>query len=81
MYGAQFDAATRLAAEPRQRLSGLQGALGLLPRTYATTTFNPQATGYNPLLGLLQLLGGTGTNIGGITVPGLDPTLTGGGSS
>jgi len=81
MYGAQFDAANRLALEPRQRLSGLQSALGLLPRTYATTTFNPQATGYNPLLGLLQLLGGTGTNIGGITVPGLDPTLTGGGSS
>ena len=81
MYGAQFDAANRLALEPRQRLASLQGALGLLPRTYATTTFNPQATGYNPLLGLLQLLGGTGTNIGGITVPGLDPTLTGGGSS
>lgn len=81
IYGAQFDAATRLAAEPRQRLAGLQSALGLLPQTYATTTFNPQGTGYNPLLGLLQLLGGTGTNIGGITVPGFDPTLTGGGSS
>ena len=81
MYGAEFDAATRLAAEPRQRLSTLQGMLGLLPQTYATTTFNPQGTGYNPLLGLLQLLGGTGTNIGGITVPGFDPTLTGGGSS
>ena len=81
MYGAEFDAATRLAAEPQRRLDSLRAALGMLPTARATTTFNPQATGYNPLLGLLQLLGGTGTNIGGITVPGLDPTLTGGGSS
>ena len=73
MYGAQFDAANRLALEPRQRLSALQGMLSLLPTTRSTTTFNPQATGFNPLLGILQLLGG------GINLPGIDPTA--GGSS
>ena len=73
MYGAQFDAANRLALEPRQRLSALQGMLSLLPTTRSTTTFNPQATPFNPLLGILQLLGG------GINLPGFDPTA--GGSS
>ena len=73
MFGAQFDAANRLALEPRQRLSALQGMLSLLPTTRSTTTFNPQATGFNPLLGILQLLGG------GINLPGIDPTA--GGSS
>ena len=73
MYGAQFDAANRLAAEPRQRLSTLQGMLGLLPQTYATTTFNPVANPYNPLAGLLSLLGG------GINLPGFGSTS--GGSS
>ena len=73
MYGAQFDAANRLALEPRQRLSALQGMLSLLPTTRSTTTFNPQATGFNPLLGILQLLGG-------INLPGIDPTILGGSS-
>ena len=73
MFGAQFDAANRLAAEPRQRLSTLQGMLGLLPQTYATTTFNPVANPYNPLAGLLSLLGG------GINLPGFGSTS--GGSS
>jgi hypothetical protein len=72
MYGAQFDAANRLALEPRQRLSALQGMLSLLPTTRSTTTFNPQATGFNPLLGILQLLGG------GVNLPGIDPTILGG---
>ena len=77
MYGAQFDAATRLAAEPRQRLSALQGMLSLLPTTRSTTTFNPQATPFNNLLGIIQLLGGAGTNVGGIGLPGFDPTAGG----
>ncbi len=74
MYGAEFEAANRLALEPRQRLSALQGMLSLLPTTRSTTTFNPQATGFNPLLGILQLLGG------GINLPGIDPTTLGGSS-
>ena len=74
MYGAQFDAANRLATEPRERLTALQGMLSLLPTTRSTTTFNPQATGFNPLLGILQLLGG------GINLPGIDPTILGGSS-
>ncbi len=75
MYGAQFDAANRLAAEPTQRLKNLQGMLGMLPTTRATTTYNPQGNAYNPLLGLIQLLGGSGTNIGGVNLPGIDPAL------
>jgi hypothetical protein len=47
--------------------------LGLLPQTYATTTFNPVANPYNPLAGLLSLLGG------GINLPGFGSTS--GGSS
>ena len=43
--------------------------------TRATTTYNPQGNAYNPLLGLLQLLGGSGTNVGGVNLPGIDPTL------
>ena len=66
MYGAQFDAATRLAAEPRQRLAGLQSALSLLPRTYATTTFNPIANTYDPMRGIMDLLGGN------INLPGVN---------
>jgi hypothetical protein len=65
MYGAQFDAANRLAAEPTQRLKNLQGMLGLLPTTRATTTYNPQANPYNPLEGLLSILG-----MGNVNVPG-----------
>jgi len=69
MYGAQFDAANRLAAEPTQRLKNLQGMLGLLPTTRATTTYNPQGNPYNPLQGLLDILGG-----GNINFPGVDST-------
>ena len=57
MYGAQFDAANRLAAEPRNRMSFYgQGLQNLLPSTGASTTFGNEA-GVNPLAGLLQLLG------------------------
>ena len=65
MYGAQFDAANRLAAEPTQRLKNLQGMLGLLPTTRATTTYNPQGNPYNPLQGLLDLLGAEKINFPG----------------
>ena len=73
MYGAQFDAARAMATEPRDRLSTLQGMLGMLPTARATTTFNPVANPYNPLAGLLSLLGG------GINLPGFGSTS--GGSS
>ena len=66
MYGALFDAAGRLALEPRQRLAGLQGALGLLPKTYATTTFNPIANTYDPMGGIMDILGGN------INLPGVN---------
>ena len=57
MYGAQFDAATNLAAEPGNRMGMYGKALqGLLPNTGAATTFGNEA-GVNPLAGLLQLLG------------------------
>ena len=57
MYGAQFNAANQLAAEPRNRMSFYgQGLQNLLPSTGAATTFGNEA-GVNPLAGLLQLLG------------------------
>jgi len=57
MYGAQFNAATNLAAEPGNRMGMYGKALqGLLPNTGAATTFGNEA-GVNPLAGLLQLLG------------------------
>jgi len=72
MYKSQFDAANRLSAEPTQRLKNLQSMLGLLPTTRSTTTYNPQGNPYNPLQGLLDLLG-----TGNINFPGVD-TTTGG---
>jgi hypothetical protein len=57
MYGAQFDAATGLAAEPGNRLANYGGALQrLLPSTGASTTFKNEA-GVNPFAALLKLLG------------------------
>ena len=57
MYGAQFNAATNLAAEPGNRMGNYGKALQtLLPNTGAATTFGNEA-GVNPLAGLLQLLG------------------------
>ena len=66
MYGSQFDAANRMAQEPWTRMSGLQGMLsGMLPTTSSTTTYNPQGNPYNPLQGLLDILGA-----GKINMPG-----------
>lgn len=56
MYGAQFDAATRLAAEPQRRLDSLRAALGLLPTTRATTRFGTQPSDRDAF-GILNLLG------------------------
>ena len=61
MYGAQFDAAQRMAQEPWTRM-GMWGNMmqGMMPRTGAETTFKSSA-GTNPFLGLLSLLmGGLG---------------------
>ena len=56
MFGAQFDAADRLAAEPQRRLDSLRAALSMLPTTRATTEFNAKA-GTDPIAGILALLG------------------------
>ncbi len=56
MYGAQFDAAGRLAGEPGRRLTLLQNMLGMLPQTRAKTTFGA-AAGTDPIAGILALLG------------------------
>jgi hypothetical protein len=66
MYGAQFDAANRLAAEPRQRLAGLQNMLAVLPQTRSQTTFNPIANTYDPMQGIMDLLGGGNINLPGV---------------
>jgi hypothetical protein len=61
MYGAQFDAATGLAAEPGNRL-GILGAVlkQLLPTDKSTTTFGSAASDNNAfnIMSLLGLLGG-----------------------
>ena len=56
MYGAQFDAAGKLAGEPARRLTLLQNMLGMLPQNKATTTFGAEA-GTDPIAGILALLG------------------------
>ena len=56
MYGAQFDAATRLAAEPQRRLDSLRAALSLLPTTRSTTRFGTQPSDKDAF-GILNLLG------------------------
>ena len=56
MYGAQFDAAGKLAGEPARRLTLLQNMLGMLPENKATTTFGAEA-GTDPIAGILALLG------------------------
>jgi hypothetical protein len=62
---ARFDAAVRSAAEPRERLSALQTALGLLPTTTATTTFEA-LPGVDPRAQALEFIrsGGIGPFLG-----------------
>ena len=56
MYGAQFDAANRMAMEPWQRMSALQSMMGMLPKTGARTEFGA-AAGTDPIAGIMALLG------------------------
>ena len=56
MYGSQFDAATSLAAEPGDRMQAYQGMLGMLPSTYAGTTFGT-GTSDKDAFGIMNLLG------------------------
>jgi len=56
MYGAEFDAANRMASEPADRLTLLRSMLGMLPQTRAKTTFGAEA-GTDPIAGILALLG------------------------
>jgi hypothetical protein len=62
---ARFDAAVRSAAEPRERLNALQTALGLLPTTTATTTFEA-LPGIDPRAQALEFIrsGGIGPFLG-----------------
>ena len=53
----RFDAASRLAQEPRQRLTTLQSMLGMLPSARASTVYRAGA-GVDPIAGLLSLLRG-----------------------
>jgi len=56
MYGAEFDAANRMAKEPADRLALLQSMLGMLPTTRATTRFGSQPSD-SDAYGILSLLG------------------------
>ena len=58
-FDSTFDAAQRAALEPRQRLQTLQGMLGLLPRTRASTVFRA-AAGTDPTAQALGFLRGGG---------------------
>ena len=58
MYGAQYDAANRMAMEPWQRMSALQNMLGgMLPQTGARTTWNPIANQFDYGRGIADLFG------------------------
>lgn len=54
---ARFNAAQKLAVEPRNRLQTLQSMLGMLPSARASTTFRANA-GVDPIAGLISLLRG-----------------------
>ena len=58
MYGAQFDAAKRMANEPWQRM-GMWGNMmqPMMPTQIAETKFGQQPNDMDPLRGLLSLLG------------------------
>ena len=56
MYGAQFDAANRMAQEPWTRMTMLQNMMGMLPKFGARTEFGA-AAGTDPIAGILALLG------------------------
>jgi len=56
MYGAQFDAANRMAMEPWQRMTMLQNMMGMLPTTRSTTRFGSQPSDQDAF-GILSLLG------------------------
>jgi len=57
MYGAQFDAANRMAQEPWQRMTMLQNMMGMLPQTAARTTWNPIANQFDYGRGIADLFG------------------------
>lgn len=56
MYGAEFDAANRMAKEPAERLALLQTMLGMLPTTRSTTEFGAKPSDDNAY-NILKLLG------------------------
>ena len=57
MYGAQFDAANRMAQEPWQRMGQWGGMMsGMMPKTGAVSKFGA-AAGVDPMAGILALLG------------------------
>jgi len=58
MYGAQFDAAQRMADEPWKRMQAWGSMMQpMMPQTTATTVYGQQQNDMDPLRGLLSLLG------------------------
>jgi len=58
MYGAQSDAANRMAQEPWDRMQAWGSMMQpMMPQTMATTKFGQQQNDMDPLRGLLSLLG------------------------
>jgi hypothetical protein len=58
MYGAQFDAANRMAQEPWDRMQAWGNMMRpMMPTQIAETTFGQQQNDMDPLRGLLSLLG------------------------
>ena len=77
MYGAQFDAANRMAQEPWQRMQAWGSMMQpMMPQTTATTVYGQQQNDMDPLRGLLSLLGIDVDSLsafggtGGTTTPG-----------
>lgn len=78
MNTAQFTGARAMAGEPWERLNRWQDMLGALPTTKAETVWNPQASTFNPLEGLAEILDFTLPKFAQNKAPAV-PTSPGGG--
>ena len=71
MYGAQYGAAQQMADEPWKRMGRWQGMLGMLPQTFAQSTWGQPQSPFDPYKALAEMFGwnipgGTGST----TTPG-----------
>ena len=57
MYGAQFDAAQRMADEPWQRMNRWQNMLSMLPQTMSETTWGQPKSSFDPYGALAGIFG------------------------